>query len=335
MHMKKMKKLKINKFLKKILFLFFVFFIFGCKKSTERFSQEKFLFGTYIQMIIYSDNKEKANLIMEKAFSEIERIDNKYNSKNKNSLIYKFNNSELEKVELDEEGLYIFTEIEKMYKVTNGIYDITIEPLLKLWGFGEEPRKNLPTTEEIEKVKKNIDFSKIKIKDKILTKEKNIKIDTGSFLKGYALEKAKEILIENGITNGFITSISSITTINGKADGSSWKIGLQNPENPNKRLGVIEINNKSIGVSGDYQTYVEILGKKYHHIMNKNTGYPISDKRMVVVICQSAFLADIYSTSFFGMKEDEIEKFSNENNVEFLIVKKDNSITKSKKFKIL
>ncbi len=334
MHMKKMKKLKTNKFLKNLFLIFFIISIIGCKKTPEKFTQERFLFGTYIQMIIYSDNKEKANSIMEKAFNEIARIDNKYNSKNKNSLIYKLNNSEIEKIELDEEGKYIFNEIQKMYEVTDGIYDITIEPLLKLWGFGEEARKSVPSQKEIEEVKKNIDFSKVKIKDGILTKEKNIKIDTGSFLKGYALDRAKEILRENGIRNGFISSISSIATINGKMDGSSWKIGLQNPKNQNERLGVLEIKDKSIGVSGDYQTYVEISGEKYHHIMNKNTGYPINDKRMVVVICSSAFLADIYSTSFFGMTEEKIKNFSNENNVEFLIVKTDNSITKSKNFKI-
>lgn len=312
-----------------------IFSLLGCQKSNEkRFSQEKFLFGTYIQMIIYSDNEKQANEIMKKAFSEIERIDNKFNSKNKNSIIYSLNESDKKIVKIDSEGKYIFDEVRKMYEVTEKVYDITVGPLLDLWGFGKEERKNVPSELEIKEVLKNIDFSKVEIIDDNLIVNGKETIDTGSFLKGYALEKAKEILINNGVKNGFISSVSSIVTIGEKIDGSPWKIGLQDPNNQEKRLGVVEIKNKSMGVSGDYQTYIEIDGKKYHHIMNKFTGYPIADKKMVAVICDSGFMADIYSTSFFGMKDNKILEFCEKNNVDVFIVKSDNSIIKTKNFNL-
>ncbi|WP_300344777.1 FAD:protein FMN transferase [Fusobacterium sp.] len=312
-----------------------IFSLLGCQKSNEkRFSQEKFLFGTYIQMIIYSDNEKQANEIMKKAFSEIERIDNKFNSKNKNSIIYSLNESDKKIVKIDSEGKYIFDEVRKMYEVTEKVYDITVGPLLDLWGFGKEERKNVPSELEIKEVLKNIDFSKVEIIDDNLIVNGKETIDTGSFLKGYALEKAKEILINNGVKNGFISSVSSIVTIGEKIDGSPWKIGLQDPNNQEKRLGVVEIKNKSMGVSGDYQTYIEIDGKRYHHIMNKFTGYPIADKKMVAVICDSGFMADIYSTSFFGMKDNKILEFCEKNNVDVFIVKSDNSIIKTKNFNL-
>lgn len=312
-----------------------IFSLLGCQKSNEkRFSQEKFLFGTYIQMIIYSDNEKQAKEIMEKAFSEIERIDNKFNSKNKSSIIYSLNESEKKIVKIDSEGKYIFDEVRKMYEVTEKVYDITVGPLLDLWGFGKEERKNVPSELEIKEVLKDVDFSKVEIEDDNLIVNGKETIDTGSFLKGYALEKAKEVLINNGIKNGFISSISSIVTIGEKIDGSPWKIGLQDPNNQEKRLGIVEIKNKSMGVSGDYQTYIEIDGKKYHHIMNKFTGYPITDKKMVAVICDSGFMADIYSTSFFGMKDDKILEFCEKNNVDVFIVKSDNSIIKTKNFNL-
>lgn len=312
-----------------------IFSLLGCQKSNEkRFSQEKFLFGTYIQMIIFSDNEKQANEIIEKAFSEIERIDNKFNSKNKNSIIYSLNEAEKKIVKIDSEGKYIFGEIQKMYGETEKVYDITIGPLLDLWGFGKEDRKNVPSELEIKEVLKDVDFSKVEIKDDNLIVNGKETIDTGSFLKGYALEKAKEVLINNGVKNGFISSVSSIVTIGEKIDGSPWKIGLQDPNNKEKRLGVVEIKNKSMGVSGDYQTYIEIDGKKYHHIMNKFTGYPIADKKMVAVICDSGFMADVYSTSFFGMKDDKILEFCEKNNVDVFIVKSDNSIIKTKNFNL-
>lgn len=330
-----MKKIKLKNKIFKIFVFIILILLVGCGREKEkRFSQERFLFGTYIQMIIYSESESKANDAMEKAFKEIERIDNKYNSKNENSIIYKLNESKDKKIDLDEEGEYIFGEIQKMYKESKGVYDITISPLLDLWGFGKEERKEVPTKEEINKVLKKIDFSKVEIKDRKFIVNGEEVIDTGSFLKGYALEKAKQVLMDNNIKSGFISSVSSIVTIGTKADGIPWKVGIQDPKNPENRLGVVKIQNQAMGVSGDYQTYVEIKGKKYHHIMNKFTGYPIDDKKMVVVICDSGFMADVYSTSFFGMDEEKILEFCEKNNVEVLIVKMDNSISKTKNFKI-
>lgn len=330
-----MRKIKLkNRIFKFFIFIFFICLV-GCGKTKEkRFSQEKFLFGTYIQMIVYSESESQANGAMEKAFKEIERIDNKYNSKNENSIIYRLNESSDKKITLDEEGLYIFREIKKMYEITNGVYDITISPLLDLWGFGKEERKEVPTDKELKKVLEKIDFSKVEINGKQFIVNGEEKIDTGSFLKGYALERAKLILMNNNIKSGFISSISSIVTIGKKNDGTPWRVGVQDPKNPENRLGIAELNDRAMGVSGDYQTYVEIAGKKYHHIMNKFTGYPMDDKKMVAVICDSGFMADVYSTSFFGMKIEKILEFCEKNNVEALIVKKDDSLIKTKNFKI-
>ncbi len=159
-----MRKIKLKNNIFKIFIFIILGVLVGCGQPKEkRFSQERFLFGTYIQMIVYSENESKANNAMEKAFKEIERIDNKYNSKNENSIIYKLNESKNKEIDLDEEGIYIFKEIEKMYKVTDGVYDITIGPLLDLWGFGTEERTEVPTPDELKEVMKKIDFSKVEI----------------------------------------------------------------------------------------------------------------------------------------------------------------------------
>ena len=318
---------------KRIFLLFIsVIFLLGCNKEVKKFESEKFLFGTYIRMTVYDSDEKLAKESMEKAFDEIARIDQKFNSKVSVSIIGKLNSLENKSVKLDDEGKYLFNELNKIYEFSNKKYDITIEPLLKTWGFGEIEKLSLPTEEEIKKAQEVIDFSKVKLDGDNLIIEDPVKsIDTGSFLKGYAVQKAKEKLKEAGIKSAFITSISSIDVIGTKPEEKPWRIGVQNPQAPAKILGVVELNNESMGVSGDYQTYVEIDGKRYHHILDKTTGYPITDKKMVLVICDNAFIADMYSTAFFTMPIEKIISYAEKDQkMKVLVVDKEMRIFKSK-----
>ena len=328
-----------NKFIVFILSILSMFLI-SCGKEVEKIEESKFLFGTYIKIIVYSDNKEKAMESIEKAFNEIQRIDEKYNSKSEGSLIYNLNNSDNKTVKLDEEGIKLFEGVNKAYELSEHKYDVTIAPLLELWGFTEEAMElttlKLPTKEEIEFTKTFVDYEKVKISDDgTLTIESPVKeIDTGSFLKGYAISRAKEVLKNEGIKSAFITSISSIDLIGTKPEDKPWKIGLQNPENPSEMIGIVPLRDRAMGVSGDYQTYVEIDGEMYHHILDKDTGYPVTDKKMVVVLCDNAFDADLLSTTFFLMPIDKVMNYvESREDLDVLIVDKDMNIITSKNFK--
>ena len=328
-----------NKFIVFILSILSIFFI-SCGKKVEKIEESKFLFGTYIKIIVYSDNKEKAMESIEKAFNEIQRIDEKYNSKSEGSLIYNLNNSDNKTLKLDEEGIKLFEGVNKAYELSEHKYDVTIAPLLELWGFTEEAMElttlKLPTKEEIEFTKTFVDYEKVKISDDgTLTIESPVKeIDTGSFLKGYAISRAKEVLKNEGIKSAFITSISSIDLIGTKPEDKPWKIGLQNPENPSEMIGIVPLRDRAMGVSGDYQTYVEIDGEMYHHILDKDTGYPVTDKKMVVVLCDNAFDADLLSTTFFLMPIDKVLNYvDSREDLDVLIVDKDMNIITSKNFK--
>ena len=321
---------------KKILaILILPIFILSCGKEVKKIEKSNFLFGTYISITIYDENEKLANKAIDEAFKEIARIDNKFNSKVKGSLIDKLNSGEEKEIILDEEGVYLFENLKRVYDLSHGKYDITIGPLLDLWDFGNKEKRELPTLEEIEKAKKNTGFSNLILDgNRLYFSKKGIEIDTGSFLKGYAVEKAKETMRDLGVKSAFISSISSIETINKKPDGQNWKIGIENPENSQELLGVVELDNKGMGVSGDYQTYIEIDGKRYHHILDKDTGYPVTDKKMVVVIGNNAFFSDMYSTAFFTMNIDEILNYADNNDLEVLIVDKDMKIYKNSKMNI-
>lgn len=323
------------------IIIFMLLFLLGCsEKKMQKYEDSRFLFGTYIKIIIYDESLDKAKLASEKAFQEIERIDSKFNSKYEGSIIDKLNKSSKKEADLDAEGTEIFNEVEKMYILSNKKYDITIGPLLKLWGFTDEMIDSLtlkvPKKEEIEFTKHFIGYDKVKkINNKLIIESPVKEIDTGSFLKGYALSQAKKLLLKEGIKSAFITSISSIDLVGSKPLDKPWKIGLQNPENPSELLGIVALKNKALGVSGDYQTYVEIDGEMYHHIIDKESGYPIKDKKMVAVVCNDAFLADLYSTTFFLMPIDKVMEYvESQKDLEVMIVDKDMNIVTSKNFEI-
>lgn len=322
---------KINK----ILIVIFCLFLGKISYPKEiKYEESKFLFGTYIKITSYSESTSTAKKAIQAAFQEIERIDKKFNSKTEGSLIYQLNHSSNKEISLDAEGKFLFQTIQKAYLLSHKKYDITISPLLRLWNFENPEKAKIPNKISLEKILKEVDFEKIKIEGNRLRLLSPVKeIDTGSFLKGYALARAEKVLKEKGLKSAFISSISSIDLLGSKPGGKPWKIALENPTNANDILGVLSLQDKALGVSGDYQTYVEIQGKRYHHILDKATGYPVADKKMVVVICKDGFEADVYSTTFFLMPIAEILNYANKMaNFEVMIVDKNMKFHMSKGF---
>jgi thiamine biosynthesis lipoprotein len=323
--------------MKKILLIFILLLLIGCgKKEKKKIVEGKFAFGTMINMVVYSENPIKAKKAIDLAFEEIERIDDKFNTHKEDSLIYKLNHNPGKFFELNSEGLYLFSGVEQTYNLSKTKYDITITPLMKVWGFFDESdRVKIPEKAELKKAVMMVDYSNLEVVgNKIRLKTSKNEIDTGSFLKGYAIHRAKLILAENGMEHAFISAISSIETLNTKPEGESWKVGLQNPEDPSKVYHIVGIDDKSMGVSGDYQIYVEIDGKKYHHLIDRDTGYPVRDRKMVVVIGEDGFFTDMYSTAFFSMSiEDVINYVNKADDLEVMIVKADMSEVYSDGFK--
>lgn len=320
----------------RILFsLFCCLFLGGCfTKGEQKYEDSRFLFGTYIKIVTYAEKESVAKEAMQAAFDEIERIDKKFNSKREESLIYQLNHAEISEVALDQEGVFLFQEVKKAYDLSHKKYDITISPLLELWGFEKQVVKNLPDSETLKESLSQVDFNSVQWKNGTLKIQSPAKeIDTGSFLKGYAIEQGKKKMQEKGIQSAFISSISSIALLGTKLEGKAWRIALENPEDPEEILGVLSLEGQALGVSGDYQTYLEIQGKRYHHILDKTTGYPVADKKMVAVICKDGLEADIYSTTFFLMPIQEVLDYVNQKEeMEVLIVDQDMNFHMSEHF---
>ncbi len=314
--------------MRKIIGLILVVMVFtSCRRNeVKKMEHEEFIFGTMLRFVIYTNDEKLVKKTLNEAITEMKRIDKKYNSKVNGSIIDIINNSK-KKIRIDEETYNIFNEIFKISRLSNGDFDITIEPIVKLWDFGNMENNSIPKKEVILEKLEFVNYKDVKLMKNWLQLGENQRIDTGAFIKGYAIKKAKEIFEKNGIDNAFISAISSIETIGDKGEGKKWRIGIQNPENPREVLKVALLDGQAMGVSGDYQTFIEIDGKKYHHLLNPHTGFPFEENKMVVVIGKDAFESDLLSTALFGKKKDEIfDIIENFQGVEVLIVDKNNNI---------
>ena len=278
--------------------------------------QVRFLFHSDIKIKIpeiYDDS------IFDKLFGILEDIDEKYNSYSENSYIDKINKNSGHFVKVNDETIEILSKIIHLSKIIGGEYDITIMPLIRLWGFYKQ-NPILPSLDKIKKVKRFVDYKKIIIDKKRnrVKIEKNQEIITGSFIKAYAIEKMVEEMKKIGIKDAIVNAGgSSIIAIN------EWGIITENPEEEREILrnekGMpikitqnqyadndeyndlfeIKIKNKSFSTSNQKNTYILINNEKYGHIISPKTGFP-SQNKQVGVITENAFFGDIISTGLYN-----------------------------------
>lgn len=285
--------------------------------------QVRFLFHSDIKIKIpeiYDDS------IFDDLFGILEDVNRKYNSYSENSYIDKINKNSGHFVKVDLQTIEILRKIIYLSKIIGGEYDITIMPLIRLWGFYKQ-NPVLPYFEEIKKAKKLVDYKKIIVdrKRSRIKIGKNQEIITGSFIKAYAIEKIvnrmREMGIEDAVVNAGGSSIIAI---------DEWGIIAENPEDEKEVLrnvnGMptritkykhsgdkdndlfeIKIKNMSYSTSNQKNTYLMINNEKYGHIISPKTGFP-SQNKQVGVITKSAFFRDVISTGLYNQTPEGFYK---------------------------
>ena len=308
--------------------------------------QVRFLFHSDIKIKIpeiYDDS------IFDKLFGILEDIDEKYNSYSENSYIDKINKNSGHFVKVNDETIKILSKIIHLSKIIGGEYDITIMPLIRLWGFYKQ-NPILPSLDKIKKAKRLVDYKKIIIDKKRnrVKIEKNQEIITGSFIKAYAIEKIVEEMKKIGIKDAIVNAGgSSIIAIN------EWGIIAENPEEEREimrnekgmpikitqnqyadndeynDLFEIKIKNKSFSTSNQKNTYILINNEKYGHIISPKTGFP-SQNKQVGVITENAFFGDIISTGLYNQTPckfyEIMGKLSKEMEISGFLIDKDGEI---------
>ncbi len=276
-----------------------IFLGFTCTDSRPIQSQTRFLMDTYCTIQV--PGGIEVLTVIEKAFGRIEEIDAKFNALNPESPLYDFNNNNTPIV--DEEIIALVQKALDVSKTSEGKFDITIFPLVELWGFyGESP--SLPCQEKINDLLEIVGNRNLVIENgQLIKKKEEVKIDLGSIAKGYAIGEAKKVLERAGITSGLIDAGGDIYAL-GTNYGKPWVIGIRNPRGDGV-VGALEASDMAVITSGDYERFFEKDGMKYHHILDPDTGYPARSMVSVTVISPDPALADAWSTALFILGKDK------------------------------
>lgn len=259
--------------------------------------------GTIVEIILIGDNQKKAEKSALQAFQEIRRIEQLMSPTIEKSDVFRINQSAGRKwVRVSPETFYVIKKSIEISEQSDGGFDITVGPLIKLWQKARE-KEEPPSKEDLGRSLGLVGFRNIMISPdgKILLKREEMSIDLGGIAKGYAVDRAFELLKGMGYRN-LIVNAGGDLKVGGMKFGEPWSIGIRDPRDPRdqeKLIAKIKLTKGAIATSGDYEKYFISQGKRYHHILNPKDGLPAEGCRSVSVLCEEGILADALATAIF------------------------------------
>ena len=256
--------------------------------------------GNSFELSAVATDGQWANEKIDAGISEIQRIEKLLTTFNDNSETNIINaNAGIKPVTVSRETFNLIKRSLRISSLTQGAFDISYGSVDKrLWNFDQQMTE-LPDKETAKKMVRLINYQNIILDDEACTvflRQKGMRIGFGGIGKGYAAERAKQVMKLNGVESGVVNASGDLTTWGLQPDGKQWTIAIANPNAAHQAFSYMEISNMAVATSGNYEKFVMIGGKKYSHTINPRTGLPISGIKSVTIITTNAELADAMAT---------------------------------------
>ena len=294
--------------------------------ADAEFSTDLFAMDTYMTMKAYGPGAQAA---LNDISSMISDLDSRLSVTNTESEIYQLNHAEGKSVPLSDATADLLRKALALGDTTGGALELTSYPLSLAWGFTTGDYQ-IPDQEAIDGLLPLVDDSAITLDGTSATLPTGAQLDLGAVAKGYAGDRAAELLKAAGVTSALLNlGSSTIRAIGSKPDGSPWRIALQDPNDTSAYAGVVSATDLSIDTSGGYERYFEgDDGEIYWHILDPGTGYPAKNGLIsVTVLSGSALTGDGLSTALFVMGlNDAIDYWRENGGFEFIFITDQNEI---------
>lgn len=271
----------------------------GCARREQALSRTVYAMDTVMTLGVYGADEAA----LDAAERELLRLDALLDRHDESSAVSAFNASPADEPSaLDGELLALLQKAMRLTAATDGAFDVTVAPLLDAWGFGGEAYR-VPSQDELDALLPLVGSADgLTLTDTSAAHANGVRIDLGGVAKGYAGQRVREILRENGVTSASIDLGGDVCLLGTKTDGSAWRVAVRDPQNSDGFLGVLSLEDCFVVTSGAYERGFEENGVRYHHIIDPATGYPAESGLLSVsVVCADGAQADALSTAVFVM----------------------------------
>ncbi len=283
--------------------------------------------GTILEIKLYGE-KEALPGAADAAVDEIRRIEKVFSIFGDGEAVRINDSASKAPVKCSGEMWNVLMECRKYHGISEGAFDITIRPMMQLWGFYRK-REQMPSDGEIKEALARTGFEKLRLDEKektIFFTVDGMSLDFGGIVKGYAVDRAVAKIMEKGVMSGFVNLGGNIRTLPEPPPGKeSYKIGVRHPTRGSDICGSAKIaGGKALATSGNYERYVLLGNKHITHIINPTDGRPVENMLSVTVVAPDAISTDALSTSVFIRGGYLARKIHSENpQVEFLVIRRD------------
>ena len=271
---------------------------------------EGMVFGTVYNITYQYDSDLKDEIE-----AELQKVDNSLSPFNKGSIISKVNRNE--NPEVNDMFADVFTLAEEVSGQTGGAFDITVAPLVNMWGFGTK-QFHRPEKESIDSLMQFVGFHKVKLINKHVVKQNpNIQLDCSGIAKGFGCDVVARFLQSKGIKNFMIEIGGEVVTSGNSEKRVPWKIGVTKPTDDSLQTNqelqtVLNVTDKAMVTSGNYRNFYVQGGKKFAHTIDPHTGYPVQHSLLSsTVLAHDCATADAYATAFMVLGVDKAKEVLN------------------------
>ncbi len=297
-------------------------------ENVEKFNGTFFAMDTINNITLYVENKEESNKYLKLAEATVNEYEEVLSKTIEGSFTYELNKNktyDLSNHPYKSQILYILGKSIFYNELSKGNFDITIEPLVDIWGFGTNKQGYVPTDKEIQSILEKVNSDYINVNGDVVTLKNDATIDFGAIAKGYIGDKTKEVLQDAGLKSALLNLGGNIVTIGYKPDGAVWKVGVQDPNSQRgELLGVVATVNNNVVTSGIYERNFIVDDTVYHHIIDPKTGVPTkTDISAAVIISDASIDGDALATAIVVLGVEEgMNLIESLDNVDGIIIKK-------------
>ena len=305
-------------------------FLAGCDKPVEAIKISGPTMGTSYNITLYPTKGVSKSLdskqIQQQIDESLKRINQQMSTWIEDSEISLFNKSQsTDWYPISAEFAHVVEAAQSISQLSNGAFDITIGPLINIWGFGKDFKNNNPDDATIASAKKSIGYQKldVRLSPPALRKQiPQLQINLSAIAKGYGVDAIAEQLAAAKV-NDYLVEIGGEIRANGaKPNKSLWRIAIEKPSTKERSIqqGLL-LENTGVATSGDYRNYFERDGKRYSHTIDPETGKPITHTlASVTILNKSAMMADGFATAIMVLGETKAKAFIADNKLSAYIV---------------